>query len=96
MYTGVRGFHPQPSKIVSIAEESWIGIKAMAMLVDQKFKSVDKNDSITVGPTEVVNTSSAKPSVPSVNSDPPEVFTTPVPKPTTTKTEIPPKVNTKT
>lgn len=32
------GFDPSPKKIQKIVEESWIGIKSMALEVDKKFK----------------------------------------------------------
>lgn len=39
LFVDVNGFDPSPSKIQSIVEESWIGIKAMALVVDKKFKN---------------------------------------------------------
>ncbi|XP_037034515.1 carboxypeptidase B-like isoform X2 [Bradysia coprophila] len=34
---GINGFAPSPKQIEGIVKESWIGIKAMALVVDQKF-----------------------------------------------------------
>lgn len=39
LFVGFNGFDPSPSKIQGIVEESWIGIKAMALVVDEKFKN---------------------------------------------------------
>lgn len=38
LFIGVSGFDPPPNKIQNIVEESWIGIKAMALAVDNKFR----------------------------------------------------------
>ncbi|KAJ6634660.1 Carboxypeptidase B [Pseudolycoriella hygida] len=38
----LNGFDPSPNKIQSIVEESWIGIKAMASSVDEKFRNATK------------------------------------------------------
>lgn len=37
LFVDMSGFDPPPSKIQSLVEESWIGIKAMAFEVDKKF-----------------------------------------------------------
>lgn len=34
---GSTGFNPPPNRILRIAKESWVGIKAMALKVDQKY-----------------------------------------------------------
>lgn len=34
---GTTGFNPPASQILRIAKESWVGIKAMALKVDQKY-----------------------------------------------------------
>lgn len=34
---GSTGFNPPPSQIQRIVKESWVGIKAMALKVDQKY-----------------------------------------------------------
>lgn len=39
LFVDVNGFDPSPSEIQSIVEESWIGITAMALEVDRKFKN---------------------------------------------------------
>lgn len=38
LFVGTSGFDPSPSKIQRIVEESWIGIKAMSLVVDEKFQ----------------------------------------------------------
>jgi len=38
-FVGVSAFDPLPSNIQNIVEESWIGIKAMALEVDKKFRT---------------------------------------------------------
>lgn len=37
LFVGNSGFDPLPKEIESIVKESWIGIKAMALVVDKKF-----------------------------------------------------------
>ncbi|KAG4072020.1 hypothetical protein HA402_010957 [Bradysia odoriphaga] len=37
LFVGINGFAPSPKQIEGIVKESWIGIKAMALVVDQKF-----------------------------------------------------------
>lgn len=38
LFVDMSGFDPSPSQIEGIVKESWIGIKAMALSVDTKFR----------------------------------------------------------
>lgn len=38
LFVDMSGFDPPPNKIEGIVQESWIGIKAMALLVGEKFE----------------------------------------------------------